>query len=447
MTFPKEFIWGAASSAYQIEGAVSEGGRTATIWDTFCSKPGKIFAGQDGTEACDAYHRWQEDLDLLAATGAKNYRFGIGWSRIFPTSDEQPNSEGLAYYDAVVDGCIARGLEPWITLYHWDLPQYLDDNGGWLCRETAQSFGHLCQVVAEHFQGRVTRYFTLNEPQCSAELGYGNGIHAPGLTLTKEEVFRCMHNLALAHGYGTLAIRKADKDALVGIASTGRLCYPKTETPTDIEAARKATFAVLDEDWCFTHHWFLDAVMFGHYPACQGTFLDVLTEQVDPQDFEIIHQVPDFLGLNIYNGHEVTVDEHGNPQYVDRYRGYPRTALKWPVTPEVMCWGPLFLQQRYQLPMYITENGQSCNDRIFLDGKVHDADRIDFLQGYLLQLAKGIHLGSDVRGYFHWSLTDNFEWSNGYDDRFGLIYIDYRTQQRIPKDSYFWYSDLIKTQK
>lgn len=446
MAFPKGFIWGAASAAYQIEGAAAEGGRTPTIWDTFSHTPGKTFAGHTGDVACDAYHRWEEDIELLAQAGVRNYRFGVGWTRIFPTAEEKPNGEALAYYDAVVNGCLARGIEPWITLYHWDLPQYLEERGGWRSRETALAFGRFSSLLAEHFKERVKCYFTVNEPACIAGLGYGSGAHAPGLCLPKTEVFGCVCNILLAHGFAAEAVRAADPAAKVGIVTTGRLCWPGTDAKADVDAAEKATFAPLQgEGWTFTHHLYLDPVVKGQWPEFADAALAAAAAAVPPEDMEQMHQVPDYIGLNIYHGTQAQAD--GSPQGwrdVPEKPGCARTAMKWPVTPEVLEYGPLAIQHRYGLPILVTENGQSGNDRVYLDGKVHDADRVDFLHSYLLALKRGIARGSGVQGYFHWSLTDNYEWASGYDERFGLIYIDYATQKRIPKDSLEWYGNTAR---
>ncbi|MDD3428525.1 MAG: GH1 family beta-glucosidase [Oscillospiraceae bacterium] len=447
MGFSADFVWGVASAAYQIEGAAAEDGRTPTIWDTFSHTTGTTFNGHTGDVACDYYHRFAEDIELIASAGLKHYRFGIAWTRIFPYDNSVVNQQGLNFYDKVVELCLKKGIEPWITLYHWDLPQYLEDKGGWLNRATADAFAHLAATVAHHFKGRVTNYFTLNEPQCSVGLGYGNGQHAPGKTLSSTDLFYAMHNLALAHGKASLALRKEDSRIKIGIATTGRLCYPASSSLQDLQAAKKATFTIADHslfEWVFTHHWFLDAIMLGHYPAeCAGTFLQPLAAAVSKEDWEIIHQPADFIGLNVYNGHEVYADSSGSFAYTAKYPGYPRTALKWPVTPAVLRYGVNFIYSRYHTPIYISENGQSCNDRIMLDGHVHDPDRIDFLHRYLQQLSAAIADGTDVKGYFHWSLTDNYEWHSGYDDRFGLIFVDYLTQQRIPKDSYYWYAQTV----
>lgn len=441
-TFPKDFLWGAASSAYQIEGYSLADGGGASIWDTFTHTPGKIAYGDHGDMACDSYHRYGEDIALLKELGVKAYRFSTSWARVDPNADGNWNTAGISYYDAVVDACLKIGIEPYMTLYHWELPQAAEDRGGWRSEETAHAFARFAGMMADHFKGRVKNYFTLNEPQCTTSLGHQQGIHAPGLQLDLAEQFTVHINQMLAHGLAQRAIKEADPTAIVGIASTGNLCYPETETEENIHAARTATFAVSDDNWIFTHQWLLDPICLGKFPACVGTVLEPLAKAVTPEQLEIIHTVPDMLGYNIYNGHAVRAGKDGL-EYVPKHPGYPRTALKWPVTPEVLDWGVRFLQERYSLPAYITENGLSCNDRIYLDGRVHDIDRIDFLARYLGALSRAIENGADIRGYFHWALTDNFEWHSGYAERFGLVYIDFPSVRRIPKDSFFWYKNVI----
>lgn len=443
-TFPKDFLWGAASAAYQIEGYDLEDGGGASIWRTFTHTPGTIAYGDTGDIACDSYHRYAEDIALLKELGVKAYRFSTSWARIDPNADGNWNQAGLAYYDRVVDGCLEAGIEPYMTLYHWELPQAAQDRGGWESEETAYAFSRFAGMMAAHFKGRVRHYFTLNEPQCTTSLGYAQGIHAPGLRLELPAQFRVHVHQMMAHGLAQRAMKQADPQAIVGIASTGNLCYPETETPENIEAARQATFATDADNWIFTHQWLLDPIILGQFPDCSGTRLEPLVQSVTQQQLEIIHCPPDMLGYNIYNGHAVCAGERG-PVYLPKYPGYPRTALKWPVTPEVLNWGVWFLQERYGLPGYITENGLSCNDRIYLDGKVHDPDRIDFLTRYLTALGQAVESGADIRGYFHWSLTDNLEWHSGYGDRFGLIYVDFPTGQRLPKDSFYWYRKVIRS--
>lgn len=444
MSFSKNFVWGVASSAYQIEGSPDEDGKGSSIWDAFSHKGGTIFSDDTGDIACDAYHRFEEDIALMASIGVKAYRFSVCWPRVDPLGDGKLNDAGLAYYDRVVDCCLKHGIEPYVTLYHWDLPLVLENYGGWLSRNTAEAFARYCKAVAKRFRGRVQHYCTLNEVQCVVLLGYKLGVHAPGHQLSPEELFLCHHNLLLAHGLAFRAIRETDISSKISIASTGRLCYPETQTVQDLKAAHEATFAISDDDWAFTHQMVLDLICLGHYPDCSGTFLQPLIDTVSPEDMSVIHTGLDFLALNIYNGNAVCADENGIPVYIPKPSGAPRTALKWPITPEVMEFGPRFLWERYGKPVIITENGLSCNDFVYLDGKVHDGDRIDFLTRYLKSLEKCAESGVPINGYFHWAFTDNFEWNHGYGERFGLVYVDYETQKRTLKDSALWYSSVIR---
>lgn len=444
--FPKQFVWGAASAAYQVEGGAQEGGRGPSIWDTFSHTPGKVARNETGDIACDSYHRWHEDVELLAGMNLKAYRFSVAWPRIAPTGGEDWNDEGFAYYDKLVDALLKKGIEPYITLYHWDLPQALEDKGGWQNIDTARAFARYAAKMGQHFKGRVKHWFTINEIACVVGLGYGSGIHAPGLQLSLEGQFGCWQNVLYAHCLAAQALREADPENQIGFASTGRLCYPVSTDPADIEAARLLTFGCPDDDWTFTHQMALDPLCLGHWPEKNvGPRLAAAIARV-PQ--EITDALPlgrlDMIGLNIYNAIPARMEANG-PAYVERPTGYPRTALGWPVEPDSLDWGPYFIGQRYGLPMYITENGLSCNDKVYLDGQVHDADRIDFTARYLLALAQGIQRGADVRGYFHWSLIDNFEWYSGYNERFGLVFVDYATCERIPKDSARWYARVASS--
>lgn len=454
MNFPKDFIWGTASSSYQIEGAYNRDGKGASIWDTFCRKDGAIAEGSDGTIACGYYDKYEEDIRLMAEAGIRAYRFSISWPRIFPNGDDTAvNAAGLAFYDRVTDCCIRYGIQPHITLFHWDLPQSLSDRGGWLNENTIQAFVRYAAVICEHFSDRVTYFSTINEPQIITKMGYYEGLHAPGYRLSMLETLDILHALAKAHALAVPAMRKAAKKPVkIGFSSTGNLCYPCSENEADICAARTMTFANTKENILFCHHIFCDAVINGLAPNFEALAPEITADLKSDDTLNFVTQhlknvwndcselnpPLDFLGLNIYNGHKAGADG-----FTKRYAGFPKTALKWPVTPEVMNWGTRFLYERYHLPIFITENGLSCNDHIFLDGKVHDAERIDFLTRYLLQLSESIKEGTPVMGYFHWSFTDNFEWHSGYDERFGLVYIDYPTQKRIPKDSYYWYRNLI----
>ena len=443
MAFPKEFVWGAATASYQVEGAATEGGRGASIWDTFSHTPGKTRSGDTGDVACDGYHRWAEDIALMQAMHLKAYRFSVAWPRVMPNGTGAVNAEGLAWYSRFVDALLAAGIEPYVTLYHWDLPQALQDKGGWLNADTAKAFAEYARVVAECFRGRVKYYFTLNEPQCSVGLGYADGVHAPGYKLDDGAVFCAWHNTIYAHCLGAAAIRAADPAAKVGMAPTGRICTPATDTPADIEAARQMMFDLQDGNWTFTYTPALDPVVLGKWPAIRGGQAQRVIDAIPAEQLAALPQGKlDFIGMNIYNSIAVRAGETG-PEYCQRPAGFPRTAIDWPITPESMEWGTRFIHERYGLPIFITENGLSCCDHLHLDGKVHDADRIDFTHRYLLALRRAVGSGVNVRGYFHWSLLDNFEWAHGYNERFGLVYVDYATGTRTPKDSARWYAGVI----
>lgn len=442
MGYSKDFVWGAASSAYQIEGAYAEDGKGPSIWDVFSHTPGKINCSHTGDIACNHYYDFQKEIAILKELGIMAYRFSISWPRIFPKGDQTLNPSGLAFYDRLVDELLASGITPYITLYHWDLPQVLEDIGGWTNREITVSFAYYAGFIAEHFSDRVTNFITINEPQCIAFLGYSTGIHAPGKKLETAQVLKVFHHLALAHGKAVTSMReKAVQRIQIGFSSTGNLCFPGDSTQEDIGLARRLSFEMTKESWGFTHTWFCDGVILGKYPDISSLFPDISLDFIQTKDMEIIAKPVDFFGVNVYNGHEVSslLPDY----YVPKYEGFPRTALKWPITPGVMNWGLRFLYERYQLPIYVTENGLSCNDKVYLDGKVHDPERIDFLHRYLIEMEKAVQEDIPILGYFQWSLTDNFEWHSGYSERFGLVYVDYPTQKRIIKDSAYWYSDFI----
>ncbi len=443
MSFPKGFVWGAACAAYQCEGAWDADGKGPSIWDDFCHEDGKSHVSNNdtGDVACDFYHRYEEDIALMKQIGLKVYRFSVSWPRVMPNGTGEVNEAGLAFYDRVIDTLLSQGIEPWVTLYHWDLPSSLQKAGGWLNRATVDAFAGYAAILAKRFDGRVKTYMTINEPQCVVGLGYGNGEHAPGLKLSNEERATCMHHVVLAHGVGARALRENSTSPVqIGVVPCGRLCYPLTDSPATREAAYQASFRLTEEDWTFTFNAFMDAVMFHKYDDDAPAFLREFAKSVPQSEWDLVEK-PDFLGVNVYHGGGT--DESG--KIARRPEGFPLTATKWPVTPEVLHYGPMNLYRRYKLPIYITENGQSCNDRVYLDGKVHDPERIDYLHRYLRELKKAIAEGVPVLGYLHWSFMDNFEWASGYDDRFGLVYVDYQTQQRILKDSALYYADIIRT--
>lgn len=447
MGFRDDFVWGAASSAYQIEGAVFEDGKGRHIWDVFTGEKGRIREGHTGKIACDHYHRYQEDVRLMKEAGLKAYRFSIDWSRVMPEGRGAVNEKGLAFYDRLIDELLKNNIEPYITMYHWELPYEIYKRGGWMNPDVEKWFGEYAVVLAERFSDRVKNYFTLNEPQCFVGLGFLQGVHAPGIKAPLRDTFEMAHNVLKAHGRAVQALRQnAKQDLSIGYAPTCGVSYPASDSPEDIEAARQVYFGMQEDDsnWTWNVSWWSDPVLLGKYPEEGLKKYEQYLPKITNEDMKLISQPIDVYGQNIYNGRCICMGKDNKPQEVRRHEGFGRTATGWPITPECLYWGPKFLYERYKKPIYITENGISCNDTVSSDGRVHDPGRIDFLEKYLKQLKKAADDGTDIRGYFQWSFTDNFEWSEGYTQRFGMIYVDYPTQKRIMKDSAFWYRDLIK---
>ncbi|MHB9023341.1 MAG: GH1 family beta-glucosidase [Armatimonadota bacterium] len=445
MRFPQGFVWGAAAASYQIEGAVDADGKGPSVWDVFCRRPDAVWRGHSGDVACDHYHHYREDIALMREIGLQAYRLSISWPRVLPEGAGATNPAGLDFYDRLIDELLGAGITPYITLFHWDYPHALYCRGGWLNRESADWFADYTRVVVEKLSDRVQHWMTFNEPQCFIGLGHLLGVNAPGVKLSFPEVLRAAHHVLLAHGKAVQTIRAAAKrPAQVGYAPVGVVKMPVTESPADIAAARQATFAITERN-TWNNTWWSDPVYLGRYPEDGlALFADSLPE-IHTGDMATICQPLDFCAFNCYSGQTVTADASGQPQIVPEPTGNPLTAFRWNVTPTVLRWGPRFLQERYGLPIIITENGMSNIDWIALDGKVHDPQRIDFLNRYLLAYEQAAADGVDLRGYFQWSIMDNFEWPEGYKERFGLIYVDYPTQRRVLKDSAYWYREVIKT--
>ncbi|MGJ8637442.1 MAG: GH1 family beta-glucosidase [Phycisphaerales bacterium] len=446
MPFPNEFTWGVASAAFQIEGASNTHGRGACIWDDFCAEQGRVFDGHTGEVACDSYHRASEDVQLISELGANGYRFSISWSRLFPDGIGQPNEEGFAYYDDLIDQLLSKGITPWVTLYHWDLPTSLYKKGGWLNPDAPEWFAQYTKAVVERYSDRVTNWFTLNEPQIFLGFGMSDGTNAPGLKLSRKEVLLATHHALLAHGRAVQTIREfAKAQPTVGFAPVGCLHTPATDSPEDIEAARTASFGIDPERWAFNYVWYCDPVLLGHYPEVGLEYFgDDVPEWTDAE-MDTICQPLDLFGVNIYTADIAKAGADGKPEIIKPTRGYPTTMFRWTINPESLYWGPKFLQERYKLPVVVTENGLASMDWIHSDGKIHDHGRIDYLTRYLTELRRASEDGVDVRGYFQWSIMDNFEWAEGYALRFGLVYVDYKSLRRVPKESYFWYSKVIET--
>ncbi len=447
MSFRKDFVWGAATSSYQIEGAYNEDGKGLSVWDMVCEKEGFVYEGHTGKIACDHYHRYKEDVAILKKLGIKAYRFSISWPRIFPDGTGKVNAAGLVFYDNLINELIANGIEPYITLYHWDLPLALHRRGGWLNRDIADWFAEYAALIAKRYSDRVKKFITINEPQCVIGAGYIEGGDAPGLKVSVSDAVVAAHNLMLAHGKAVKAMREnGAPDILIGYAPTGSGTYPHDESSkADIKAARDAYFEIRNGkiDWSWSVSWWSDPVVLGEYPKDGLAYLGEYLPDTWQEDLKTICQPLDFYCQNIYNGREFKAGENGYEK-VRRYEGFPRTANGWPITPGAIKWAAKFLYERYKLPIYITENGLSCHDTVSLDGKVHDPNRIDFLHRYILALREAAEEGADIRGYFQWSLMDNFEWGLGYSERFGIVFVDFVTQERIIKDSGYWYSNVIK---
>jgi beta-glucosidase len=444
--FPRGFVWGVASAAYQVEGAPREDGKGASVWDMFCRKPGAVWRDQTGDTACDHYRRFREDVALMKELGIPAYRFSLAWTRLLPEGTGTVNPRGLDFYEQLVDALLDAGIAPWVTLFHWDYPLALYRRGGWLNRESADWFGEYAQVVAERLSDRVGRWMTLNEPQCFIGLGHQTGYHAPGDRLRFDEVLLAGHHALLAHGRAVQAIRAAAKSApLVGFAPVGVVRMPHTDSAADLAAARQAMFTVRERD-CFSNTWWMDPVFRGRYPEDGLSLFGSAVPPVRAGDMETIAQPLDFFGANIYHGGFVRAGADGSPEDVALPPGYPKTTQDfWPVTPGALYWGPRFFAERYGLPIVITENGHQNADVVSLDGRVHDPQRIDYLHRYLRALRQACDDGVPVQGYFQWCFTDNFEWAMGDAIRVGIVYTDYPTQRRVPKDSAAWYREVIRT--
>ncbi len=441
--FQQDFAWGAATASYQIEGGKTQGGRGLTVWDEFCERPGIIRDGSSGAVACDHYNRYKEDVAIMKEIGFRAYRFSLCWSRILPEGTGKVNQEGIDFYNGLIDELLANGIEPYVTLFHWDYPLALFRQGGWLNPKSSDWFAAYTKVVVDAFSDRVSHWMTLNEPQCFIGMGHGTGEHAPGLKLSNQEVLLAGHNALLAHGKAVQVIREhAKKAPQVGYAPVGVCSHPAVETPANIEAARKRMFS-MENDSTWNSVWWMDPVLLGRYPEDGLRIYGDAVPAYTQADMDLISQPIDFFGTNIYNSCPIVADENGDPAFIDLGLGCPHTAIEWPITPEALYWGPRFLYERYHKPILITENGISCLDYVMSDGKVHDPMRIDFTARYLEQLRRATDDGIEVAGYFHWSLMDNFEWAQGYHERFGLVHVDYNTQKRTLKDSAYWMKSVI----
>jgi beta-glucosidase len=437
LQFPGDFLWGCATSAYQIEGAVGADGRGATIWDTFAHTPGKTYQGQTGDVADDSYYRFPQDVKLLDALGAKAYRFSIAWARIFPQGKGQPNPAGIAYYDRLVDELLKHDIAPYVTLFHWDLPQALP--GGWQSRNTAKAFADYAGFVARRLSDRVRHFMTTNEIVCFTDLGHKIGQFAPGLKLGAAAVNQIRHHAVLAHGLGVQAIRAgAVSGTQVGFAENPKVYVPVIETAEHIDAAKRA--------FRLENAPFVSTVLEGRYPDEYLEREGANAPKVEAGDLKAIGSPLDFVGLNVYQPEYARADGSTTGYAVERRpTSYPRMASPWLfVGPEAMYWAVRSVTELWNpKAIYITENGCSGEDYRDGAGRIEDTDRVMFLRNYLTHLHRAVSENYPVKGYFLWSLIDNFEWADGYSKRFGIYHVDFDTQTRTPKRSALWYREVI----
>ena len=435
--FPSDFRWGCSTSSYQIEGAALEDGRGESIWDRFCTRPGAIRDGSSGEVACDHYHRWPQDLDLARSLGVNAYRFSIAWPRVLPQGRGRVEMRGLDFYSRLVDGMLERGLEPWATLYHWDLPQALQNEGGWASRDTMHAFADYAELMARHLGDRVKHWITHNEPWVTAYLGHAYGVHAPGVSDMKTAVQVC-HHLLVSHGLLVPRIRAHSPGAQIGITLSLHPQIPASGSAADAAAAQRHDG--------LRNRWFLDPLHGRGYPADALALLGELAPKVLAGDMATIAAKTDFLGINYYFPEVVAAapgDGLASFQLVDR-PGVERTAFGWEVSPQGLV--DLFERVHREWapgPLHITENGSTYDDVVGADGRIADSQRLSYLARHLDAARQLVQRGVPLKGYFAWSLLDNFEWAEGYERRFGLTYVDYLTQQRTLKASGHWYARFL----
>ncbi|MFJ2740664.1 GH1 family beta-glucosidase [Streptomyces sp. NPDC087440] len=437
--FPPGFSWGTATAAYQIEGAVAEDGRSPSIWDTFSRTPGKVANGDTGDVACDHYHRWPEDIALMKQLGVDTYRLSVAWPRVVPGGDGPVNKKGLDFYDRLIDGLLDAGIKPSVTLYHWDLPQILQERGGWTVRETAEHLASYASVVAGRLGDRVTQWATLNEPLCSAWIGHLDGVMAPGLTDLTAAV-RASYHLLLGHGLTAQAVRAAAPGARIGLVTNHSPVEPASTRPEDIEAARRMDGHI--------NRWFLDPVYGRGFPADMRELYGVeLPEQEG--DLAVIAAPLDWHGVNYYFPVTVTDDPAGPIRSREiRLPGVPRSGMDWQIDAGGLETLLMRLTDDYGVrELYVTENGSAFPDTVTAEGTVEDPERTRYLEEHIAACARALRKGAPLAGYYAWSLLDNFEWAYGYDKRFGLVHVDYASQRRTVKASGHRYAELIRAHR
>jgi len=438
LAFPAGFVWGAATASYQIEGAVDVDGRGASIWDRYADEPGRITNGDTGQFATDHYHRWPQDIELMREMGIQAYRLSLAWPRIKPSGRGAVNQPGLDFYDRLVDGLLEAGIEPWITLYHWDLPLALEETGGWPVRDTASRFAEFAAESARALGDRVTNWITLNEPWCSAFLGYSSGRHAPGRT-NHADAIAAAHHLLLGHGLAANAVRAEAPESKVGITLN---LYPVSPAD-DSEGARDAARRIDG----LQNRWFLDPVLKGSYPADVRDDLAATTDFafILDGDADVIATPLDFLGVNYYTRHVVRSGAYPGSSDVEFVgQGRPRTAMDWEIDHAGLTEVLVRVTEEYgPIPIVVTENGAAFDDVVDADGQVRDIERLAFVESHVLACQHAVEAGVPLAGYFVWSLLDNFEWAHGYGKRFGVVHVDFATQERRIKASGRWYADFL----
>lgn len=443
MSFPKDFIWGVASAAHQIEGAYDEDGKGLNIWDVYAGIGGNTVYNENAHVACDHYHRVDEDIANMVKLGVKHYRFSISWARVIPNGIGEVNKTGLQFYSDLVDKLLANGIEPIVTLYHWDYPYELHKKGAWKNDESSEWFLEYTKVIVDALSDRVSYWITINEPQCVLGCGYFMGFHAPFEHANTRDLLKMGHNVLLSHGKATRYIRQnAKKKPMISFAPIGPSFIPTDDSEAAIEEAKKKTFDINGEAFSFSLSYWSDPIYLGHYPEQLYEQFGDLVPAYNKEEMELISEPLDFYATNIYYSQaERTTDTY--PE--NRHQGIAETHIGWVVSPEVMYWSAKFLYERYGKPIFISENGMAEHDWVCLDGKVHDTYRIDYTHRYLREFKRAGEAGIPLMGYLHWSITDNYEWAQGYAKRFGLIYVDYQTQERIIKDSGYWYKEVMET--
>lgn len=439
--FNKDFLWGASTASYQIEGAAFEDGKGLNVWDVFSNEENNITEGHTGNVACDHYHRYKEDVAIMKKLGFKAYRFSFSWTRILPNGTGEINEKGIEFYNNLIDELLKNGIEPCVTIHHWDYPYELKKRGGWLNPDSPKWFAEFAKILVENFSDRVKIWMTFNEPQCL--VGQSFMKLGPLGYYSLRESLLAAHNVLLAHGYAVKEMRSHTKQPLkIGFAPQGHIAYPHTPTPENIRAAKEWMFNVNDTP-IFDNVWWTEPIFNGCYPESGLEKYGDAVPKIGPDDMKIISQPLDFYGVNVYGGRPVVMGEDGKPKEIKRHVGHPENACLWPEDFDAFYYGLKAFYERYNLPILITESGTPLCDWISADGKVHDPNRIDYYTRHLKNVQRAYDDGVEIMGYLAWSFMDNFEWRSGYTKRFGLVYVDYPTQKRVIKDSAYWYSKVI----